>query len=68
MATPKSRDAEDLAAAALAITPTECHCGTCGHAWIFAYLPMEVGRFAALGKAARCPKGCRSKVILGGGA
>ena len=59
---------EDRAVAAKAVTPQAAHCSACGHSWIVAYLPMPLERFAALGKAARCPKGCRSPVMLGTGA
>ena len=30
-------------------------CGACNHCWPAAYVPMELSKFAQLGKAARCP-------------
>ena len=31
-------------------------CFDCGHRWIIAYLPMELGKFAQLCEGAACPK------------
>lgn len=43
-------------------SPQWAFCVACGHAWVVAYLPMEVGRFAKLLKGACCPRcGASSK-------
>lgn len=42
---------------------TNCH--GCGHTWIAAHLPMEMGRIAKLMKGLRCPAcGGNSKAIF----
>lgn len=59
--------AEDRAIAAAASTPFEAHCSTCGHDWVAAYLPMPLERFAEVARVTRCPKGCRSRALVGPG-
>lgn len=39
-------------------------CGDCHHRWIVAYLPMPLREFAALARAARCPKCASAKVFV----
>lgn len=41
----------------------DARCGTCGHVWIVAHLPMALDKVAKLAIAARCPKGCDGKVF-----
>lgn len=43
-------------------TPFMVHCGTCGHEWALAFLPMEAATFAKF-KHARCPM-CGGKDVL----
>lgn len=43
------------------------HCAKCSHEWVAAYLPMEIGTFVKVAKAATCPKcGASGKSILCG--
>jgi hypothetical protein len=39
-------------------------CTPCDHAWIGAYLPMEVSTLAALMQHARCPKCGGAKLFM----
>lgn len=33
----------------------EVECGACGHAWVAAYIPMEMGKLGRLLKGLHCP-------------
>lgn len=39
-------------------------CGDCHHRWIVAHLPMALDKFAALARAARCPKCASAKIFV----
>lgn len=47
-----------------AARPFWAKCSDCGHCWPVAYLPMNMTAMAKLGKAARCPMGCRGKPLV----
>jgi hypothetical protein len=36
-------------------TPFVVHCGACGHQWLIAYLPMEVGALFRIVRGSACP-------------
>lgn len=39
-------------------------CPGCGHCWIAAYYPQELGIFAGICAKAKCPKGCADRPLV----
>ena len=49
---------------AIGTKPFWAKCPTCGHCWPAAYFPLRLDVCGRLLKAARCPKGCKSPVMI----